>query len=655
MVAKKNHDLSYVNFISHDNEAFSPPRPEYVILRDSSGNVVHRYGDPVIELSIISTKDKGNKIDFTQLPSKLREEGRWLWFIIFFYGKGVNRNSLSVNTLYKYFYSFVKPLVIFSCSNNTNIFNVLGDKILLSKYIYFHQNESQLKASQGALSLYLQSGIEKTGFEVAYDDSLRCYVNQRVNDWKYIRQQVPVIPPRIFKAKASLMWEAVEELELHIEGLEKLISFLINEPPIRTEKKNLSKAPEWERVRKSRLLSIINDCGLSKYLKQNKCETRVEITSFLTSVQSLCKELIHLYSGMRDNEVLQLDYHCIKVEHSKSRVRARIIGNTTKYVGNKKIEQWITSSDIERVVSILQALARPIASKIGLSLDAGSLTLCPLFISMIYLSRYESTTKNYPFGKRADVSNIRLSKPIVRLKQIKIEEEDIVFLERLEPGRDWRSEPKYFVGNAWRFTSHQYRRSLAVYAAQSGLVSLGALQTQLKHLLREVTFYYANGAENIEGIFEIKNNHIAKLYHSQKALADFTAYAVDVLFSEEPLIGVSGKFAEKHNQIIKDTNEQKQLLLKDRVNTIKKFKQGAMAYKATALGGCSSIRKCNSYLTNNFISCLSCDSAFIKPSKLKSGISVLKSYLDNVDSSTVEYRTEKMDYDKLVEFTEKWL
>ncbi|MEI8644076.1 hypothetical protein P4S60_00140 [Pseudoalteromonas sp. Hal040] len=329
----------------------------------------------------------------------------------------------------------------------------------------------------------------------------------------------------------------IDELEQYIEGIEKLISILMDEPSVRAEKVNHGNLVNWEEARKNRLLSTIKECGLQSFLEKQKCENRVHITSLLTAIQSLCKELIHLYSGMRDNEVLQLDYHCINVDKSELRPRARIIGNTTKYVGNKKVEQWITSSDIERVINILQAMARPIARNIGLSLVPGSSNLCPLFISMVYISRFNATIRNHPLGKRADANNIRITKQLVSLNQVEIKEEDIVFLERLDPVRDWRTNKKYTVGNTWRFTSHQYRRSLAVYAAQSGLVSLGSLQTQLKHLLREVTFYYANGAENLGGLFEIGNNHVANVYKSQKALADFTAYIIDVIFSEEPLLG----------------------------------------------------------------------------------------------------------------------
>lgn len=635
------------------NNYFRKPEAEYVILRDSFGSEIHRYGDDIINLSLISTNAKCNKIDFTCLPNQLREEGRWMWFLAYFNGKGVNKNTLSVNTLYKYYNSFVKPLAHFADSINTTMANILENKKLLSKYIYTHQKENHLKASQGMLSLYINLGFESIGFEVAYDVQLRSYINQRVNDWKYKREQVPVIPPRIYKERARLMWSIIDELELYIEGIEKLISILIEEPSARAEKINHGNVVNWEEARKNRLFSTINECGLQKFLEKHKCENRVNLTSLLTAIQSLCKELIHLYSGMRDNEVLQLDYHCINVESSKLRPKARIIGNTTKYVGNKKTEQWITSSDIERVINILKAMARPIARKIGLSLEPGSLNICPLFISMAYLSRLKSTVRNHPLGKRADASNIRLTKPLAKLNQIEIKEEDIVFLERLDPERDWRTNKKFEVGNTWRFTSHQYRRSLAVYSAQSGLVSIGSLQAQLKHLLREVTFYYSNGAENLGGIFEIRNNHIATLYKSQKALADFTAYIIDVLFSDEPLLGAAGIFADKKRHKTKETDYKKKILLEGRANTIKRFKQGTMAYKETALGGCISTKRCNSYLTKSFLSCLNCESAVIKPSKLKRGISVLKNYLSNIDSSSVECRTEQYEYDELTNFATK--
>jgi len=358
---------------------------------------------------------------------------------------------------------------------------------------------------------------------------------------------------------------------------------------------------------------------------------------------------------MRSNEVLQLNYHCLNLDKSQNRPRARIIGNTSKYTGSNKHVKWVTSSEIERVIKILQAISRPIGKKLGLSFKHDATYPCPLFLSPIYLTRFKATTKNHPRGKRPDIFNLNIqNNPCYNRDIFIITEEDLTFLERIDPERNWRDiNDNFCVSQEWHFTSHQYRRSLAVYAAQSGLVSMGSLQQQLKHLLKEVTFYYANGAENSSGLFSLGDKHIAKVYALNKPLADFTAQAINILFDKEPLLGPLGLSLDKKGEKGHTKEEQNSILLENRAQTMKKFKTGQLAYKETALGGCASTHPCDSFLTRSFISCLTCEQAAIKPSKLKEGISILQREAAELNPNSIEYYSEKADLDALLKFAQK--
>ncbi len=70
-----------------------------------------------------------------------------------------------------------------------------------------------------------------------------------------------------------------------------------------------------------------------------------------------------------------------------------------------------------------------------------------------------------------------------------IEEEDIKELEDIDPFRAWHTEPEFAIGKRWPLTTHQLRRSLAVYANASGLVRLSSLRRQLQHITREMSLY----------------------------------------------------------------------------------------------------------------------------------------------------------------------
>lgn len=57
--------------------------------------------------------------------------------------------------------------------------------------------------------------------------------------------------------------------------------------------------------------------------------------------------------------------------------------------------------------------------------------------------------------------------------------------------RDFNEDEKFHVGSVWAFASHQFRRSLACYAASSGFVKLPTLNRQFKHLTLAMTRYYS--------------------------------------------------------------------------------------------------------------------------------------------------------------------
>jgi hypothetical protein len=72
-----------------------------------------------------------------------------------------------------------------------------------------------------------------------------------------------------------------------------------------------------------------------------------------------------------------------------------------------------------------------------------------------------------------------------------ITQEDIVELKLIDPHRAWEAEPDFAVGAGWPFTRHQLRRTLALYAQRSGLVSLPSLKRQLQHITQEMEYTLA--------------------------------------------------------------------------------------------------------------------------------------------------------------------
>ena len=87
--------------------------------------------------------------------------------------------------------------------------------------------------------------------------------------------------------------------------------------------------------------------------------------------------------------------------------------------------------------------------------------------------------------------------------------------------------------------------------------------------------------------------------------------------------------------------------MENRKKTTKKFKNGEISYKATALGGYVSIEACNYALSRSIVACPRCDSGIIKKSKLDNVIDEQKEFIKLLDKDSIEYRTEVRDLEEL--------
>lgn len=624
------------------------PRDDFVISRDTKGNVLSRYGDLTYDLApYSSTKNSKTKIPFDSIEgSSYQYEARWLWFICYRFSKGKNNNNLSVGVLYARFTGFLKPLCQFAKLNNVPAIQVLKTKKLLAKFIY--KNDTAMFNKQVLPTLKLYHYLKDIiGFDVALTNSVFDTLEKRNSVVTSNKKQTELIPPRLYGIWLNEAWHIIEEFEKHSDDITSFLYQVVNEKPYHeNEYSTKMRKLVWEQwIEKYELYSLANARRFST--------KRRNFTGYLSDIMLICKGLIHFYSGMRDDEVLSLNYHCLHLDKTNNRKKARLIGNTTKYIGNKKQEQWVTTHEIERVISVLQSIVKPISTLIDVTVNSKikkGEPPCPLFLSTNFLcsSKYK---EKYPQGKTLVFGGTHTPKTLsvnslFDEDLMRITEEDIQYLEKFDPERNWR-QSKYAVGNIWHLKTHQFRRSLAVYSAQSGLVSIGSLQGQLKHLCQEVTFYYGNGAERAGSIFDIKsNNHMAHEFLREKPIADYTAWVWQILFSDEKLDGTNGRVIER--TIKANTPEKQAVIYQDRKKTIKQFKDGQRAYTETPLGGCETTTPCDKKLMHSITACIDCDRADLKPSKVNRTIDSMTIFVNRLAPDSVEYRTERDELNKLI-------
>ena len=208
-------------------------------------------------------------------------------------------------------------------------------------------------------------------------------------------------------------------------------------------------------------------------------------------------------------------------------------------------------------------------------------------------------------------------------------------------------------------------QSLAVYSVKSGLVSIGALQIQLKHIFREMSLYYTNGATNNIDIVAMYSKDLIKTIKDTKSEIKTLEFIKNIIFSDEELFGDYGKKVELNKSSI--TGDLTSYILDDKQKTLKLFQKGDLCYKETALGGCISVDPCDSFLTNSLTECFSCVNGILKKNKIKNVIFEEKNLLNQFDKTSIEYKTinkelvelerlfKKLNGENNVKWNNRWL
>ena len=167
-----------------------------------------------------------------------------------------------------------------------------------------------------------------------------------------------------------------------------------------------------------------------------------------------------------------------------------------------------------------------------------------------------------------------------------------------------------------------------------------------------MTVYYCQAAVFGES-FSYKG-HMSNLVKEIKPEADALAYLHEVILSKEPLFGAHGKFVENHNR----APESLQVFSESRDVLVKRFKNGELAYKTTPLGVCTSVAPCDKKASREIASCISCDKAVLKLSKLDKVIKRQSMFVEDckiIDEHSVEYRSEVAELKVLTQFRDLML
>ena len=355
--------------------------------------------------------------------------------------------------------------------------------------------------------------------------------------------------------------------------------------------------------------------GLTQLFENNRIKKHANLTRYMTLIQGMAKLWIHLFTGMRDNEVNQLSYDCYQTVKSNEHLVHVLMGYTSKlHGGGNKSTYWISFEDIQIGVHAAQSIGE-IYALLNSHYDFSNPREYPLFPT--YFSQRHRHKNNRNIEHETDfISNFEgaptrtqsnfnqyLSRISVMLGDgLKITESDIAELEAFDGFRNWREEKDCQDGEYWNICTHQFRRSLAVYGARSGMIGLGALSVQFKHLTESMTLYYRNNAVFAPNILvsDSQKEFVQELEY-QRLVHSYAQFEDGVINSSSRLLGGAGTYLQLQKE-----REQLIKVFPNREETIKRMKKGEVAYKPSLFGACTNPDSCEKISFTAITSCLSC-------------------------------------------------
>ena len=530
---------------------------------DTTGSVASRFGDLFWDLSSMSADGTSSKrLHFFKVDSLtdsnlgwlLREQQKALMWLHMDAGKTWSWNSLQNTNL----------ALLRLCKEAAN----RGADL----YALLTKPEWVMQAAQGMNRLYVDSTSSALrtlwrhrqilGAPIAfpYQNLLSVLASEARS--RPLNQQTPLIPSRVYCAILAALNDRMSIIENELDVLLEAYT---------KDHEEWRNAPKDEKqryiVRSEKLFDVVErmkDLGykpmpakpFDRFLAGRLAEHKVALMLVLSA-----------YTGMRVGEIaiLPLKDVLVEFEHMGSK-HYELQGSTHKLNrGVKRSTTWITSHQGARAVRLAERIAKSVQEQYGESAKAGQQAL--LFPSS------ENAFKS--------ISGSTLQVGLKSLRAILcpvIEQVDIEELDRLELARGWLRDD-IVVGQRWPLAFHQLRRSLAVYAHRSGIVSLPALKAQLQHVTQEMTAYYADGfSRAVNLVFDKK--HFSHEWKAANAESSYFAYAFGVLFSDEDLLGQG---AQRMANTVESRNRQ---------DTLRLFEENKLAYRETALGGCVSTEDC---------------------------------------------------------------
>lgn len=592
-------------------------------------------------------------------------ETKYILFLLMYYRQTGHTGRMTIGTLYLYYrlLSHMSCFCLKMISDNPfvtslSLRDVFSSKMWIAKYLMQPDiPEWRIRLLRGLLSHLETIGENKTGIGIPKGVREDIEVD---SEEKTVNQHPP-IPPDIYVALLNRFDDSMDLIEPHIKKLEKFIARFSDPFYGRTEETQERHSRDildfHYRPTFPEALSKYRLVGFAKTFDINSVR---DLTMWLHKVQALLKMTIHIYTGMRDKEALRIEYNCVEQEEITSErkgddgvvVEARmidVISTTTKFTGYRKVSRWLLPEEALRAVTIVKGIARGLSAVCGVNYSEQKIFISPTVIT----HSAQRGQVAYPNLRKRHISHW--------ISDITITDKDVSLLSAIDGSRDWMDDPMFGVGEIWPLTSHQGRRSLAMYGSNSGLVKLPTLRRQYHHVCAGMSRYYTNGFDKITQVFGVydedtgeyvlPDHHIIHEVQTAIHVAKAGQLMNELILGDESLFGKRGGYIER---LRADTPDDEVFIIEVRAETERKVAAGEMTYRENLVGGCVGLTPCDDYVLGDVSAghCLTCPDSSTKMSKVEALIVEIKQDMKKFEKDSGEYKSLAAELRTLEDYRE---
>jgi hypothetical protein len=440
-------------------------------------------------------------------------------------------------------------------------------------------------------------------------------------------RQTPLIPARVY---CAILGSLVERMDLIDREIDTLLHAYCCSMSASQDAPAGASRNQRVYLRAKALADVVEQMQALGYEPSRGGALDQFIVGRLLVHQAALMFTVVAFSGMRKGEVSILPLEgCLREFEHLGATHYELHGFTHKLENGQKVPtSWITSHQGARAVRLAERIARAILTGTRLAPEAGQQALLFPSTQSPYRSKGAWTMDRGSASLRASVCPL-------------VEQSDIEELDRLELARDWQRDD-IEVGKRWPLAFHQLRRSLAVYAHRSGMVTLPALKAQLQHITQEMTSYYADGFSRATNLVFDKD-HFSHEWNAAKAESSYFGYTLGLLFNDESFL--SGVAEQRMHGVVES---------RSRLDTLRLFEQNKLAYRETVLGGCVSTEECKSQPLEPIpYDCLenSCPNMVVFSKRLQAVVrsqQAVVTTLERTERGSVEHRLEVRHLDVLL-------